>query len=290
MSAACRERPHPTAPPSIRSLRRRAACLAAVLSLRRWLEHHQLPYDLRLETPLTAPEHPQLYLGGRRVRVHLFLPRNTASAERLHRQPHRLLTVPLPRPETQPDGLPLGPQDLLVFGTLIGFPIRLSTLAPPLARSSPPTTYLASPPEWFRAHLLRCSALQFRYDGEHSLDLYLIGWIGPRPVSRRLTLPPQHPSVVSGQMGHVVWLQTSQSPEGALQLTSSSGLRWRLPPGRWHALPLASAEVLLAGWCTRQELEARLQRAQVAGQSAPWRELRPLSDLAARLGRRLPAP
>ncbi len=290
VSAACREKPLPTAPPSIRSLRRRAACLAAELSLRRWLDQHQLPYDLRLDTPLTAPEHPQLYLGGRRVRVHLFLPRGAAAAERLHRQPHRLLTVPLPRPESEPDGLPLAPPDLLVFVTLIGFPVPLSALAPQASHSSPPTTRLASPPEWFRTHLLRCPAVELRYDGQHSLDLHLIAWIGPRPVTHRLALPPQQAVLVSGEVGRVVWLQTSQSPDGALQMTSSAGLRWRLSPGRWHALPLPSAEVLLAGWCTCRELEARLQRAQVAGQSTPWRELRPLSDLATRLRRRLPAP
>lgn len=283
VSAACRERPRPGISPSIRSLRRRAACLAAELSLRHWLDQHQLPYDLRFETPLTAPEHSQLYLGGRRALLHIILPHSAAAVQRLRHQPSRLLAATLPRTDLQPDGLPSAPQDLLIFGALIGFSAPHAPVDPRPSRSSPLTVYLASPPEWFRIPLGRCPTVEIIHDGQDRVNLRVIAWLGSKPVTRRLTLRPQQPFVLSGELGNVLWLQSARLPDGLLQFACPSLLRWKLSPRRWHALPIHPAEVLLVGWCTRRELEARMRQALLSAQPARWRALRPLAELAARL-------
>ncbi len=283
VAAACRERPRPGAAPSIRDLRSRAATLLGELSLRRWLDHHHLLYDLRLETPLTAPEYPKLFLGGRRAEVLITRTPGPAAARALRRQPDRLLAGALSRPPLATPGLPPAPQDILVFGALTGLAAPDLPTAQAAAPLSLPCQLVASPPEWFRRHLNRASAVEVSHLGHRSLELTIIAWRGTRTIAHRLSLQPQRPSVLTGEIGQITWLHTAQPADGPLLMTSPSRIHWTLRPTRWHNVCLHPAEVILVGWCTRQELEALLQHRLHAAQPARLADLRPLADLAARL-------
>lgn len=285
VAAACRERPHPGAPPSIRHLRRRTATLLGELSLRRWLDHHHLPYDLRLDTPLTAPEHPQLYLGGRRAELLITLTPGHPAARASRHRPHRLLAGALSRPAPAAPGLPPAPQDVLVFGALTGLAVPDLPSDPAAAPPSLPCPLVASPPEWFRNHLSRASAVEVRHLGYRSLELRIVAWRGTTIITHHLSLQPQCPSLLAGEIGHITWLHAPQPPDGPLLMTVPSRLHWKLRPTRWHTVGLHSAEILLVGWCTRQELEALLLQRLHAARPACLADLHPLADLAARLRR-----
>ncbi|MEW6567504.1 MAG: hypothetical protein AB1449_04930 [Chloroflexota bacterium] len=282
-AAACRERLPTGVAHSPRQLRRRVAHLAAELALRRWLDEQGLPYDLRLETPLTAPDHPHLFLGGRRVDIHIILIRSTRAIQALRSHPHGLLAWSLPGPAPTPAGLAPTPHDLIVFGILIG------NLAPGLRQAriacdaGLPCALVASLPEWILSRLTGHSAIHLHYLGSRTLELDLVAWRGGKPSTHHVLLPPGDTTALPPGAGGIAWLHTTQLPDGPIELSCPFGPHWRLTPARWNNLWIYAAEILLAGWRTRQEVEALLRRDLAGRHPTRLADLRPLADWLTRL-------
>ena len=289
-----------SAAPGYPHVRERVAQICLELAFRRYVSQASLPHRFLDHTPFSEPQHRDIALGGRRCVLVPSLVSRSSLISRIRQEAGILLDFPLP--VTPGGGASDQPEDLYIFGFLLGTVTpSLRTLQKAVAAGRPIHLlhWLPSRCQYPRERPKgkgKVGTLTLVNEGNQPITLELSGHGDNRePLVQRIHLPPGELNLETS-FSSLSNLQVRELPGGDLSIHSSIlGEVHRVQPIDWGNLWIYGEQIILAGYLTVDEYRqaARRQRAaQLSQPPAGWLEpkklpvmvLKPLPYLFNRVG------
>ncbi len=286
-----------TAAPEFPQIRERIAQICLDLAFRRYLNREGIPHRYLDHTPFSAPQHQDIALGGRGCLLVPSLITRPSLIERILKNPVVLLESPLPQPPARASSVGFQPEDLLIFGFLLGTVTpSLRTLQIALAANQP--VYLL---HWLPTHWRRpkqrdgFGTLALKNDSNQPITLELAGQGAQQELLHKTVNLPPGEIRLDVDLPGLTSLRTRRLPTGTVSLHSLDlAETHRVHPIDWGNLWIYGEQIVLAGYLTGGEYQqaAYQQRGtRLTQQPTGWLKaksrtvatLKPLPDLFARV-------
>ncbi|MEW6718478.1 MAG: hypothetical protein AB1345_13380 [Chloroflexota bacterium] len=280
-------------------LRRIVAGIAVELAFRRHLDTKNIPYDLLGATPFTQPDRYDLALGGRRCDIKSYIIHQRDHIRQIRRNPEVVLNASALVPVDQISSDKLGDEDIYVFVFLTALVTpNLATLEKAIQAEQPIYLLHHLPEKWSRpASWVSLDPLILKGNVSFNVRLEL----GGQDVKRKfqiykLELPPLRRMVIESGFFSLTYVHISHLPDGTVGVHSPVlGETVLISRQMWGNLWVYGMEVILVGYLPQGEFRRKAtylpegsrvfqyRRTRTANLALPMSELRPISDLFARV-------
>jgi hypothetical protein len=249
--------------------------------------------------PFTHPHWYDLSLGGHRCDLRTYLISDREEISAIRSNPERLLETPALVPLDEMGGEGHRPDDLFVFGFLLG--IRTSNPADEertLATGNPAFFMHLLPQEWSHPATWRpMEGLVLKSESDYSISVELGGLNGRREfVSTTLELLPRKREAIAPLFHSLCFIHTNRRPAARLGVHASIHKETILiRPHEWENLWIYGMDIFLAGWLTFEDFRRKgkvlnkgahtlqFNQTRVKNLSLPLAELNPLAPLMNRV-------
>ncbi len=280
-------------------LRRIAAGVAVELAFRRYLAHHDIPYDLQGWTPFTQPDRYDLSLGGHRCDLKSFLITRRAQIRRIRRDPSLLLDAPALVPVDQDAAEGRRDDDLYLFAFVAAL-VAASRRDMQRAQAAGQPLYLlhALSKPWANPYLWApLGPLALKSDCETSMVVEIGGQLEDRSyATETVHLPPRTRVEAGTPFFSITSLHVDRLPSGRIALRSPlRSQTYVIAPYEWGNIWIYGMDIFLTGWILRREFRLRARvipagmrvfqydRTQVKNLAVDVRRLHSLHDLFERV-------
>lgn len=261
---ACRTLSHDYVGPgrtSYERLRRAAARAIVELAFRRHLAEKDVPFGVRGAVPFGDPIRYFVVLRGRRCDIRTFLITDPRQARSTLAQPSLVLSAPalVPIEDYAAEGQSLEDMYLFAFVLDSGSGTGAGERAETIAEASMDFIHLM-PKSWVQPRSWNpLGPVSMKAEGAEELQLEIGGQDRERrDIVRGLRLEPRARQELEDDFHEVSYVRVRRLPTGRLGIHSPArDEAVIIDPTDWHNVSIDAADILLAGWITRQEFRQR---------------------------------
>jgi len=280
-------------------LRRIVGRVAAELAFRRYLSEQAIPFNVLRAAPFTHPDRYDVSLGGHRCDLRSFLIIRRPQIALLRQDPALVLQVPALIPLDQFAAEGHKPDDLYLFGFLLGVvAASQEDVAKATAAGQPTWLIHPLPDEWAHpADWQPLEKLALKSECETPITIEIGGQDAEREfVTSTLELPPKKRVPVEQCFHSLAYVHAACRPEARIGLHSPArGEAYLVPVHEWGNIWVYGMDILLAGWITHEEYRRKAKvlnagmrtpqydRTRVKNLLVPMAELNPLRPLFERV-------
>ena len=239
------------------AIRRTVVRAAVELAFRRYLSGQDIPFDVQVATPFTAPDRYDVSLGGHRCDLQCFMVSQREKISLLRRDPQALLNVPALVPADGHAGSVHSGHDLYVFAFVTGL-IAASTTALKKAAETGQPYYLlhVMGAEWSQPPIWKpLGQLAFTSESDGELPIEISGQDAGREfLSRTLRLPPKSKVFADDPFYALTAVHVAGFPNARLEIGSPTrNATHVVRPTEWGNIWVYGMDIYLAGYISHQD-------------------------------------
>lgn len=277
-------------------MRRIVGGIAVELAFRRFLNEHQIPFDVQGATPFTDPDKYDVSLGGRRCDIKSFIISRRKQINELKRDPNLLMGASALIPSDQFAAAPAHKdRDLYIFAFLTGLIAASQKDIAKAKQAQQPIHLIHTMPKiWAKPKVWSSlGALALKTDCDHPVTVELGGQDAQGAfLVKRLMLEPRKRLEMEADFHTLAYVHVSPLPRGRLGIHSAMRDETHLiSPYDFGNIWFYGMRVILAGYLTRAQFREKAKelpagsrvyqysRTKTKNLAVPLRELNPLERL-----------
>ena len=280
-------------------LRHAAAEGAVEIAFRRTLSEQNIPFEVKAALPFHGHERYDVMLGGRRCEIKSFLLSQNQQASRIRNTPDLLLQAPALVDSDKHAAEGQFPRDLYLFAFLLGEATAPRANQQKIIETESPHFFIhVMPEEWNRPLQWNpLGKLVLKSDSDEAQTIELGGQDeGHTMRSCTVELPPRRRVEVTNAFFSLAYAHRKGRSRGRIGIHSPvRRVTYLIGTQDWDDIWMHGQDILLAGYITREEFRRcasfiptgsrvfQYRETQVKNLAVPVSELRPLSELFARL-------
>jgi hypothetical protein len=282
--------------------------VAVELAFRRYLSEQAVPFNVLKAAPFTHPDRYEVSLGGHRCDLRSFLITRRPQITRLRQDPALMLQAPALIPLEQFSAESCKPDDLYLFGFLLGLVAASQADVDKSINAGQPTYLIhplpeqwAHPPDWRPLEKLALKSecetpITVEIGGQNARLHTGTGTPSREFVTTTVELAPKKRMPVEQCFHSLAYIHTERKPEARIGLHSPTrGEAYLVPAHEWGNIWVYGMDILLAGWITHENFRRmasvlnagmrtmQFDRTRVKNLLVPMAELNPLAPLFERV-------
>ena len=242
---------------SLDRIRRMVAGAAVELAFRRYLSHHELPFEIKPPTPFTDPDKHDVSLAGHRCDIKSFLISHRGQISEMRSDPSILLDAPALVPSDHHAGEGHSDNDLYLFAFLAGLiAASQDDLKKVIATNQPHYLIHVMPEEWRKPlHWNPLAPLVLKSDSEERMLVEISGQDSGRGfLTRVVNLPPKVRITIDDPFYSVTAVHVKNIPSARLGIHSPAHKEAHvIAPLEWGNIWVYGLDIFLTGYISRRE-------------------------------------